>query len=179
MANRQLILDGQAIAALKQAAAQTTDPAEMKRLQAIRLFGTGHPVAEIAEIVDTSMPSIYRWSMEYQRDGLRALESKYEGNQNAAKLTRVQKIDLGEKLGQYKPDQVLSPEVRVSQGQFWTISDLKIAVKQWYGVTYQSDTSYRNLFHECDFSLQRTTGQYRSRASQVEVLAFEDQLEKK
>jgi transposase len=179
MAKRQLILDKQEIAALKRAANQTDAPAELKRLQAIRLFGTGHPVAEIAEIVDTSIPSIYRWSMEYQQDGLRALESKYEGNQNAAKMTRAQKADLREKLKQYRPDQVLSPEIRVSQGQFWTISDLQIVVKQWYGVRYQSETSYRNLFHECDFSVQRMTGQYRSRASQQEIADFEEQLEKK
>ena len=179
MAKRQLILNEQDLAALRLAADQTDDPAELKRLQAIRLFGTGHPVAEIAEIVDTSIPSIYRWSMDYQREGLRALETKYEGNQNAAKLTRAQKADLGEKLNQYRPNQVLPPERRVSQGEFWTISDLQIAVKQWYGVTYQSETSYRNLFHESDFSVQRTTGQYRSRASQEEIADFEAQLEKK
>jgi transposase len=179
MAKRQLILDEQEIAALKRTADQTGDPAELKRLQAIRLFGTGHPVAEIADIVDTSIPSIYRWSMAYQQDGPRALESKYEGNQNAAKMTRAQKADLREKLNRYSPDQVFSPEIRVSQGKFWTISDLKLAVKQWYGVTYQSETSYRSLFHECDFSVQRTTGQYRSRASQQAIADFEEQLEKK
>jgi transposase len=179
MAKRQLILNDQDIAALRRAAGQTDDPAELKRLQAIRLFGTGHPVAEIAEVVDSSIPSIYRWSMEYQQEGLRALETKYEGNQNAAKMTRAQKADLREKLNQYRPDQVLSPQIRASRGEFWTISDLQIAVKQWYGVTYQSKTSYRNLFHESDFSVQRTTGQYRSRASQEEIADFEEQLEKK
>jgi len=179
MARRKLTLDEQEVAALKQAADQTKDPGEVKRLQAIRLYGTGQPVADIAEIVDTSIASIYRWAGWYQQGGLAELQTKYEGNQNAAKLTRQQKADLREKLHQYQPGDVLSPDIRVSRGEFWTVSDLRVAVKQWYGVTYQSDTSCRQLFKECDFSLQRATGQYRSRASQQAVADFEEQLEKK
>lgn len=179
MAKRQLTIDEQEVAALKQAADRTNDTAELKRLQAIRLYGTGHPVQEIAEIVDTSVPSIYRWVSWYKRGGLAELETKYDGNENAAKLSRQQKRALREKLHQYKPDDVLPPNMRIHQGEFWTVSDLKVAVKQWYGVTYQSDTSYRVLFKECDFSFQRTTGQYRSRASQEAVADFEEELEKK
>jgi transposase len=82
-------------------------------------------------------------------------------------------------MHQYKPDEVLPPAVRISQGQFWTVSDLKVAVKQWYGVIYQSDTSYRELFKDGDFSVQRTTAPYRSRANQEEIADFEEQLEKK
>ena len=179
MVNRQLTLDEQEIAALKQAADRTKDPAELKRLQSMRLYGTGQPVQKIAEIVDTSVPSIYRWATWYKRGGLAELQTKYEGNQNAAKLSRKQKTELREKLHQYKPDAVLPPDMRVSQGEFWTISDLKVAIRYWYGVTYQSDTSYRELFKACDFSVQRTTGQYRSRASQEAVATFEEELEKK
>jgi transposase len=76
MAKRQLILTEQEITALKQATDRTKAPAELKRLQAIRLYGTGHPVQEIAEIVDTSLPSIYRWATWYQRGGLAELQSK-------------------------------------------------------------------------------------------------------
>ncbi len=45
----------------------------------------------------------------------------------------------------YRPDQVLSAEVRISQGQFWTVSDRKVVVQRWYGVTYRSATSYQTL----------------------------------
>ena len=180
MANkRKLILNEQEIAALKQAADKTSGPAELKRLQAVRLYGTGHPVPEIAEIVDTSPTSIYRWATWYRQGGWAELQSKYEGNQNAAKLSRDQKADLREKVHQHRPNEVLSPDVRVSQGQFWTVSDLKIAVKQWYGVTYQSLSSYRELFKACDFSVQRTAGQYRSQPSQEAIVGFEEQVEKK
>ena len=179
MANRKLILDKQEIAALKQAADKTSDPAELKRLQAVRLYGTGHPVPEIAEIVDTSPTSIYRWATWYRQGGRAELQSKYDGNQNAAKLSRDQKADLRERLHQHRPDEVLPPDIRVSQGQFWTVSDLKIAVQQWYGVTYRSSSSYHRLFKACDFSVQRTAGQYRSQPSQEEIADFEEQVEKK
>jgi len=180
MANkRKLILNEQEIAALKQAADSTRDPAELKRLQAVRLYGTGHLVPEIAEIVDTSPTSIYRWASWYRQAGRAELQSKYGGNQNAAKLSRDQKADLRERLHQHRPDEILPPNIRVSQGQFWAVSDLQIAVKQWYGVTYQSISSYRRLFTECNFSVQRTAGQYRSQPSQEEIADFEAQVEKK
>jgi len=174
MANRKLILDERESAALKQAADRTSDPAEVKRYQAVRLYGAGYPVSEIAEIVDTSPTSIYRWTTWYRQGGQAELQSQYEGNQNAAKLSRDQKADLRERLHQQRPAEVLPPDVRVSQGQFWTVSDLKIAVKQWYGVTYQSTSSYRELFKVCGFSGQRTAGQYRSQPSQVEIADFEE-----
>ena len=176
---RKLILNEQEVAALKQAADRTRDPAELKRLQAVRLYGTGHPVPEIAEIVDTSPTSIYRWASWYRQGGRAELHSKYEGNQNAAKLSRDQKADLREKLHQHRPAEVLPPAVRVSQGQFWTVSDLQIAVQQWYGVTYRSPSSYRELFKACDFSVQRTAGQYRSQPHQAAIADFEEQVEKK
>jgi len=179
MANRKLTLTEQEIAALKLAADRTNNPAERKRLQAVRLYGTGHPVAEIAEIVDTSPTSIYRWATWYRQGGRVELQSKYDGNQNAAKLSRDEKADLRERLHQQRPDEVLPPDTRVSQGQFWTVSDLKMVVKQWYGVMYQSNSSYRELFKECGLSVQRTAGQYRSQASQEEIVDFEEQVEKK
>ena len=180
MANkRALKLNEQEIAALKQAADRTSDPAELKRLQAVRLYGTGHAVPEIAEIVDTSPTSIYRWASGYQQGGQAELHSHYDGNQNAAKLNREQKEELRNRLHQYRPDEMLPAEIRLSQGQFWTVSDLKIAVKQWYGVTYQSPSSYPRLFQECGFSVQRTSGQYRSQPSQEAIADFEEEVEKK
>ena len=69
--------------------------------------------------------------------------------------------------------------MRLSQGEFWTISDLQVAVKRWYGVEYRSEDSYRALMYEAEFSYQRTEGVYRSKPSQLEVAQFEQELEKK
>jgi len=67
----------------------------------------------------------------------------------------------------------------VAQGEFWTVSDLKIGVEQWYGVRYQSATWYHQLLHECRFSQQQTAPRYRSRPNDRAVLDFEAAFEKK
>ena len=95
------------------------------------------------------------------------------------KLSRQQRAEIKQRLHQSSPKQVLAPDIRIERGQFWTISDLRIAIKQWYGVVYKSDDSYRNLLDECDFSYQRTEQVYRSRPDEQTVADFEAKLEKK
>jgi transposase len=67
----------------------------------------------------------------------------------------------------------------MSAGQFWTVSDLEVAVQQWYGVSYRSPRSYVTLLHACGFTYQRAEKVYRSRASEHEIADFEAELEKK
>jgi len=43
-------------------------------------------------------------------------------------------------------------DVPISHGEFWTVSDLQIMVKTWYGVEYRTESTYRNLLHECGFN---------------------------
>jgi transposase len=74
---------------------------------------------------------------------------------------------------------VLPPEVRISHGTFWTVSDLHLAVEEWYGVSYQSNDSYHHLLAACGFSYHRTERVYRSRPAEADVAAFEAELEKK
>jgi len=45
-------------------------------------------------------------------------------SQNAAKLTVEQKGEIKQRLHAHAPDEVLSAEMRISQGAFWTVSDL-------------------------------------------------------
>src|SRR6266581_511466 len=118
------------------------------------------------------------WCRAYRARGVDGLQSHWQG-ENALKLSRAQRADLKARVNAYRPDQVLSAELRISQGQFWTVSDLKVVVKHWYGVTYQSATSYQTLFHECCFSQQQTENQYRSRPAELTIADFEAALEKK
>jgi transposase len=50
-------------------------------------------------------------------------------------------------------------------------------VEQWYGVSYQSNSSYYRLFDLCGFSYQHPAKVYKSRSA-VKVAEFEEQLEK-
>jgi transposase len=178
MAKRTFTLTEQEIKAFQGAEDKTQDVRELKRVQAVRLYGTGQSVDVIQTLVGGSWRALMDWCQAYRTRGLDGLQSHWQG-ENALKLTRAQRADLKTRLEHYRPDQVLPPDVRISQGAFWTVSDLKIMVHQWYGVTYQSDTSYRTLWHECRFSQQQTEPQDRSRPDDQVVSDFEAELEKK
>jgi transposase len=156
----------------------TRDVRALKRLQAVRLYGTGQPVPVIQGLVGCSWRALMDWSRGYRARGLAGLKSHWPG-QNALKLTRAQRADRKERVNAYRPDQVLSAERRISQGQFWTVSDLKVVVKQWYGLTDHSATSYQTWLHECCFSQQQTEKVYRSRPDELTIADFEAALEKK
>jgi transposase len=177
MAKRQFELTEDEIAAFEQAEKQTRDVRELKRLQAVRLYGTGERVATIQELVGCGPVSPAQWAIDYRRDGLAGLKSHWVGG-NANKLTAEQRQDLFEKLEQYTPEQVIAPDVRVERGIFWTVSDLHIVVEQWYGVKYRSPTSYRALLSASGLSYQKVEKIYRSQPGAVQVADFEAELEK-
>lgn len=178
MANRQFTLSEEEIVQFKRTEDRLKNAREVKRVQAVRMYGTGYAVDEIKEITGCSWRALMTWCRAYRQSGLVGLMSKWQGD-NALKLSRQQRAEIKEKLQHYRPDQILSPTVRISQGQFWTVSDLKLVIEQWYGVSYQSATSYHRLLHECRFSQQQPAKQYRSRPHDLVVAEFEAELEKK
>ena len=178
MAKRQFYLTDEEKQALEQAERQTRDAYALRRLQAVRLYGSGVPTREIMQVVNGSDRRIREWTQKYGQQGLDGLKSQWQG-ENALKLSRDQRAELKERMHQYRPDQVIAGELRVSRGQFWTVSDLQMVVKTWYGVEYRTQDSYRTLLHECGFSYQRTEQVYRSRPNDQVVADFEAELEKK
>jgi putative transposase len=178
MNTRQFKLSEAEQGAIQQREAVTTNVRELKRLQAVRLYGSGQAMTAVVNVVGSSSRTIQRWVQDYQERGLAGLKPGWQGA-NAKKLSDEQRVEIVQRLQQYQPDQLLSSEVRTSQGQFWTVSDVQVAVRQWYGVTYRTDDSYRALLYEAEFSYQRAEGVYRSKPSQEEVAQFEQELEKK
>src|SRR5512145_44772 len=162
MANRQFQLTDDERQALEQAERQTRDAYELRRLQAVRLYGSGVPSSEIQRLVQCDTRRIREWSHKYRQGGVDGLKTHWHG-ENALKLSRAQRSDLKQRLQAYRPDQVIAAEVRLSQGEFWTMSDLQLVVKRWYNVAYRSLGSYHRLLQECGLSYQRTEHVYRSR----------------
>jgi transposase len=150
---------------------------ELKRLQAVRLYGTGESVETIQKLVGCGPASPRQWSIEYRGGGLAALKSHWAVG-NANKLTDEQRQDLFQKLEQYSPEQVIAPDLRVERGSLWTVSDLQIVVEDWYGVTYGSPQSYRNLLHASGLSYQKAEKIYRSQPGAAQLAEFEAELEK-
>ena len=180
MAKRQFQLSEAQIKELKRHEQQTRRVAELKRLQAVRLYGSGHKLQAIMDIVGCAESSVRIWAITYTRLGVEGLMSHYaHSGQNARKLSREQAVELGEKLHTYRPDQVLALETCHGSGQFWTVEDVKKVVEQWYGLSYAYIGSYRNLLRRCGFSYQRSEQVYKSRPSEMDVADFEAELEKK
>lgn len=162
----------------EQAERQTRDAYELRRLQAVRLYGSGIATSEITRLIQASDRRIREWTHKYQQSGLEGLQSQWQG-ENALKLSREQRTDLKQRMEQYRPDQVIAADVRLSRGAFWTVSDVQIVVNAWYQVEYRTSDSYRNLLHECGLSYQRTEKVYRSQPDVQTVADFEAELEKK
>ena len=178
MNNREFKLSEAEQGAIQQREIATTDGREWKRLQAVRLYGSGQAMRAVENVVGSSSRTIQRWVQAYQEGGLSGLKPRWQGA-NAKNLSAAQRAEIVQRLQQYQPEQLLSSEVRLSQGQFWTVSDVQVAVKAWYGVSYRTQESYRALLYEADFSYQRAQGVYRSKPSQTDVAQFEEALEKK
>jgi len=178
MQRRKFSLNEKEVAAFRQREAETRNVYELKHLQAVRLYGSGVEMTDIIETVGPVEQSIWRWVRNYQREGLAGLRASWAG-QNANKLSAKQRAEIKLKVETYRPDQILPRELRVSQGEFWTVSDLQVAVKTWCGVEYACADSYRTLLHEAGLSYQRTEGVYRSKLSQTAIADFEAELEKK
>ena len=103
MAKRKFQLTDSEIVAFRQAEEQTRDVGELKRLQAVRLYGMGEEVETIQKLVGCGPVSPAQWAIEYRRGGLKGLQSRWQGG-NAKKLTDEQRQDLLAKLEQYSPE---------------------------------------------------------------------------
>jgi transposase len=178
MAKREFALTEQERNELNRAYDQASAADVQRRIQAVRLYGEGRSVPDIQDIVGCSERSLRRWCAWYEQGGLERLEDQRAGGNNA-KLTPEQRAIVLERVRTYRPDQLLPTDVRISRGEFWTVSDLQIGLHRWYGVTWRSTTSYHTLLHESRLSIQQVENTYRSRPNDLEVAAFEAHLEKK
>jgi transposase len=176
MARRRLQLSEEQTKELAMAYISCKDGPTRTRRQAVRLYGIGYPVEQIRDITGCSRTSLMEWWAAYRREGSTALVDQRQGG-NRARLTPEQIQDLKDRLHTYSPTELFGPTAASSDGQFWTIPDLQRAMEQWYGLRYQSRSSYHRYFQLCGFSHQRPTRVYKSR-SETQVAEFEAQLEK-
>ena len=176
MAKRKFTLTEAERKELLQAYRNCKDAATRTRYQAVRLYGEGYPVEEIMQITGCSRTSLMEWCRAYRGDHSQGLVDKRAGG-NRAKLSKLQIEALQQMLHQYTPKERLGPKANTVNGQFWSVEDLALIVREKYGVEYQSRTSYSQLLHVCGFSYQKTEKVFKSRR-ESKVADFEEQLEK-
>jgi len=177
MAKRKFILTEQEAQALRARYDRSSEGTTRSRYQAIWMYGTGYPVAEIEKVVGCSRSSLMNWCTTYQARGLDGLQDERRGGNNA-KLTAAQREDLQTRLQSSTPAMLFGPQAATHSGQFWTVADVHRAIEQWYGVTYRSLTSYRQLLVTSGFSYQRPAKVFKSRKP-AQVTEFEEAFEKK
>ena len=176
MAKRQFKLTEQEEKELQRAFLNEKDGAIRVRFQAVRLYGQGYSVLEICQITGSNRTSLLEWCAKYRERGVEGLRD-HRGGPRRSKLTIEQVEKVADRLRQYTPYQLFGPEAHTASGEHWTVPDLVRAIAKWYGVTWQSLSSYRTLFQQCGFSYQRTEKVYKSRREQ-NVMDFEEQVEK-
>ena len=177
MRKRQFNLTIEEVAQLKAAYHQSKDADWSKKLLAVRLYGTEHPVSSILEVVDCSRTSLMEWVQKYRQHGLNSLKDQRQGG-HYFKLTPEEKAVIKQKVHQYEPRQVLGEASHTISGEHWTPNDLKLLIHREFDVIYKSKTSYQLLLREFGLSYQRTEKVFKSK-SQAKVADFEEQLEKK
>jgi len=177
MATRKFVLTEKDARALRVLHDNCTDGATRSRYQAVRMYGTGYPVAEIETLVGCSRSSMMNWCRTYQSCGADGLTDKRLGGNNA-KLTASRREDLKTRLQGATPVMLFGSAAATPSGQFWTVADVQKAIKEWYGVSYRSATSYHQLLVSSGFSYQRPAKVFKSQRP-TKVAEFEEEFEKK
>lgn len=176
MARRKFQLTERQVQELSHAQAQCRDGPTRSRMLAVRLYGTDYPAKEVRDIVGCSQSSLMGWCRKYRQQGVAGLEDHRRGG-NRAKLTAAEIENLQVRLHEYTPRDLFGPQANTLDGAFWTVEDLERAIQRWYGVVYESRTTYRHLFALCGFSYQRPARVFKSRREK-DVAAFEELVEK-
>ena len=176
MARRRFQLTQEQVKELTSTYTCCKDGPTRTRYQAVRLYGTGYPVKEVMEITGCSRVTLMEWCRKYRTNGISTLADQRVGG-NRARLSREEVEALKIRLHLYSPADLFGPTTATAEGQFWTVPDLRRAMQQWYGINYQSPSSYLRYFDLCGFSYQRPARVYKSR-KETQVADFEAELEK-
>lgn len=117
-----------------------TAPVALIRLkaQAVILRSRGMQLTDIADILFKSVRTISRWIHDFYTRRISSIFSGMVGNEHASKLTRSQKQEIKQLLGE-PPNEYGVPK------EFWDVPKLKEYVSAVFGVVYESTQSYHLL----------------------------------
>lgn len=117
------------------------------RAHAILMRNERLKIADISKFVFRSEVTVSRWIIEFSKSRMKSIFSGQVLNENAAKLTREQKLEIKRVVGQ-PPDEYGIPV------EFWDVPKLKEYVVAEFGIIYESDASYHFLLQFCNLSFK-------------------------
>lgn len=115
MAKRQFLLPSEQAATLRQVYLGAKDGATRTRYQAVWLYGTGYPTAQVQQITGCSRASLLAWCRRYLVQGVSGLSDGRVGDKRA-KLTAAQRQVVRATLHQYTPRQLFGPTTATPMG---------------------------------------------------------------
>ena len=104
-------------------------------------------VKDIAAVLFKAERTISGWLHAFVAGRISSVMTQKMNNENAAKLTREQKLEIKRVVGQ-PPDEYGLPK------EFWDVPKLKAYVASEFGVVYESDASYHFLLQFCTLSFK-------------------------
>jgi transposase len=116
-----------------------------QRAHAILLSALEKTAYDIAQVLFLEEKTVREWIKRWHKERLASIFSKNHCNENAAKLTRIQKKEIARVLSQPPSDYGIPRN-------FWEVKSLKSYIKAEFGVEYESDNSYRFIFKLHNFS---------------------------
>jgi putative transposase len=178
MKHRRFRLNDEEIKAIEQRERETREALELRRLQGVRMYGSGLEMRVIGQVTGAARRTVAEWVKAYQEKGMDGLKPGWKGG-NSRKMSRNARVELGQRRQQMTPRQALNGQAGLQNDTFWTVEDVARVVEHWYGVSYRSRESYRMLLIEAGFSFQQPESIYRSRPSEAVIADFEADAEKK
>lgn len=118
-----------------------------QRAHALLLAAAGKTAYDISQVLFNSEKTIRSWLKLWRQKRLAAIFSQHHANQNAAKLTKEQKVEVARALSS-------PPSAYGLPKEFWDVSALKSYLTAYFGVIYESPQSYHFLFKTSHFSFK-------------------------
>lgn len=126
-----------------------TSPIELIRnkAQTVNMRSGGLKIFEIATALFVGERTVERWLKDFSESRMGSIFSGLSDNQNAAKLTREQKLQIKEVIAK-PPSEYGLPKA------FWDVPQLKSYIQAEFGVVYESVQSYHFLLKFSDLSFK-------------------------
>src|SRR5579871_4168207 len=102
MKQRQFRLNEEAVRAFAAREGETREAVELRRLQAVRLYGSGADIEVVQQVSGASRRTIQRWVDDYEAKGLEGLKPGWKGGNHRC-LSQAQHEALGVLVRNHRP----------------------------------------------------------------------------
>ena len=138
------------------------------KAQAIIMRSQDMFIREIASALFVGERTVERWIRDFSDKRMASIFSGLVGNQNAAKLTRKQKLEI-KKILQQKPSDYGLPK------EFWDVPQLKKYIYARFGEVYESDKSYHFLLEFGNLSF-KYPDKFNSRRNAIQIASRMEEI---